>query len=104
MNPVGNVTGAACGFFKVIAELSYRVVAEIFLSVKFVFARRRSVHNSDLMPCFCTIWKDPLNDGNEDVVLIICMTGNMSTMAIALRGGSSSLAMMLGTGNNYVFE
>ena len=87
VNPIGDVTSAACGFFKVIAELSYQVVAEIFLSAKFVFAGLRLVCNSDQTPCFFTVWKDPLNDGNEDVVLVICTTRNMSAAAIALRGG-----------------
>ena len=44
---------------------------EIFLSAKFVFAGFRLVRNSNQTPCFCTIWKDPLNDGNEDVVLVV---------------------------------
>jgi hypothetical protein len=87
VNPVGDVTGAACGLFRVIVELSYPVVAEIFVSAKFVFAVLRLVRNSDQTPCFCTVWKDPLNDGNEDVVLIICTTRNTSAAASALRGG-----------------
>jgi hypothetical protein len=67
VNPIGDVTGAACGFFKVVTELSYPVVTEILLSAKFVFAGLRLVCNSDQTPCFCTVWKDPLDDGNEDV-------------------------------------
>jgi len=85
--------------FEAIAKLSYPVVAEIFLSSKFVFAGLRRVRNSDQTPCFCTVWKDLLNDGNEDVVLVVCTTRN--TSAAALRwGGSSSSAMMRSTGNN----
>jgi hypothetical protein len=55
VNPIGDVTGAACGFFKVVAELSYPVVTEILLSAKFVFAGLRLVCNSHQTPCFCTI-------------------------------------------------
>ena len=86
VNLVSNVTGAACGFFEAVAKLSYPVVAEIFLGAKFVFAGLCLVCNSNQTPCFCTIGKDPLNDGNEDVVLVVCTTRNASAVAIVLRG------------------
>ena len=99
VNPIGDVTGAACEFFEAVAKLSYPVVAEIFLSVKFVFAGLCLVCNSDQTPCFCTIGKDPLNDGNEDVVLVVHNQEHIRRGDCA-EGGSSSSAMMHHTGNN----
>jgi hypothetical protein len=87
VNPVRDVTGAACRFFKVVTKFSYPVVMEICLGAKFVLAGLCLVHNSNKTSCFRAIWYDPLNDRDEDVVLIVSMTTNVAAKSIALREG-----------------